>query len=244
MTALVAAGTVVGSPPDCQARLWFATADRRVALIADGEANRLPPVPGDAVILLVDAWARDPLAVLADGSAWRCLASSRQKSWISERSLLAGGGTMAQLKEGEAKSESPESLVLAGVERGAQGAWRLWAVTNARQVIVTAENVSPRGVSTPVPGNEEILAVRLMGDMAAEALLADGSILQSGPRGWVRVADVFAKGDASVAKVRAIRSFAVGGGKDVAVGEVFETTPAEARRLIAAGRAERVEYAP
>lgn len=212
--SLAQAGISCSGPSTHSKRAWIFGADRRIRWRGAGRDGhgKTEPVPGPADVIACDAW-RGPLVLLADGAWWRY--HERDRRWQT----LREGDTMQQ-------SDASAAIVAAGA-----GCGGFWCATRDRRVWA----ISPAGrteVGVPVPGEARILAV----DASSRAvLLEDGGRLGFIAGNWRALPGI--NDESAKVRLRVVRGFTHERG-DLMPGDTLELDEAEARRLVAAGRAE------
>lgn len=222
MTAGVAAGVSCCGPPHKPIE-WRVTADRRLNLgaqLTDRQAWALKscPIPGTSPVMAVDVGR---LAVLlANGEGWR-LDYADTPRWREVAPAMEANDMKAS-KLGE------PAVLAAGVVGGV-----VWFATPDRRLWTWNAAGGAPLVDAPLPGTARILAV----DVAQRTVLTDdGARMQWLGGRWVKLGPL-GEG-AAVLRVRALSGFCAGGALgDVYEGQELELPEAEARQLIASGRA-------
>lgn len=126
-------------------------------------------VPGASPIVFCDVLMNCPPVVLADGAMFRCHATRREQRWHDEVAYPL--------------TEKGTTLVRAGAERR-DGGISYWVLSSARRLAITDMHFTrPIPVGAAVPGDAEILSVRLVG-RGAEVLMSDGRMVEWRPSGW------------------------------------------------------------
>lgn len=224
VTGLLAAGIACGGPIAHDQRHWLVDAERRLHVRDVSPDSHLPaavafglrlPIPGNAAPVACDPFR---LLVLLDNADAFRLDSQHKPIW---RPL-----TRFQQEMNMTEDNGP-MLVAAGTICGG-GFWcatadrRLWAWHGGARTALAPD---------PVPGEQRIIALDTARGLTV--LLETGERLAWLNGGWGRLPGLL--DSAGIVRCECVRGISLGGGKDIASGDVIDLPEGEARRLLASG---------
>jgi hypothetical protein len=224
MSALIAIGRTCAGAPEHAIRHWVVDSERRLHFRNTGAGSIRPelsfaltlPIPGVAPPITCDA-AR-LIVLLNDGSGWRLDVRRHQWTPLTKECYMA-----------QSKSSSP-AIVAAGSSCG-----YLWVVDRDRRAWTWSPTGRGAVGEARVPGEARVAAV----DVALKTvLLEDGERYAWLASGWTRLQSLLGPAEAATMRVVVVSGFCAGPPHgDVYPGQVIELPEAEARRLMAVGRA-------